>query len=261
MATSDNQRENPERQYLPTADVLNARGTGPVLLVCEHASRKIPAEFQGLGLPAAEQIGHIAWDPGALEMGVFMAEALEAKLVISTVSRLLYDCNRPPEAPGAMPEKSEIFEIPGNQNLSKAQRDARTERYYRPFQTLLAKTIASATTPAVLVTIHSFTPVFQGARRDVEVGILHDSDSRLADAMLRLAPQHTSLAVHRNEPYGPQDGVTHTLKEHGIKNGLLNVMIEVRNDLIATAASQRSMAETLSNLITDALAQLADAQK
>jgi len=240
-------------QNLGSAALTNARGTSPILLVCEHASRKIPLEFEGLGLTPDAQISHVAWDPGAFEMAAHMARILNAKLVTSTVSRLVYDCNRPPESPGAMPSKSEVFDIPGNQTLTDAQRADRVLRFYRPFQSLLSKTIAATETKPVLVTLHSFTPVYQGARRDVEIGILHDTDARLADQMLTIAAKHTPLNVQRNSPYGPQDGVTHTLKEHGIENGLMNVMIEVRNDLIATVAAQHAMGQMLADLITEAM--------
>jgi predicted N-formylglutamate amidohydrolase len=97
--------------------------------------------------------------------------------------------------------------------------------------------------------MHSFTPVYKGTQRQVEIGLLHDSDSRLADAMLELAPTQTGCVVRRNEPYGPQDGVTHTLKEHALPKTLPNVMIEVRNDLIQTEGQQRDMAILLAEWV------------
>ena len=99
--------------------------------------------------------------------------------------------------------------------------------------------------------MHSFTPVYFGKPRAVEIGILHDADARLADAMLAAAgPAYRTL---RNEPYGPEDGVTHTLKEHGLSNGVPNVMIEVRNDLIQDEAGQRVVADYLAGLLIESL--------
>ena len=106
----------------------------------------------------------------------------------------------------------------------------------------------------ILVTVHSFTPIFHGNVRDVEIGILHDSDSRLADALLSTSSANTPRTVRRNEPYGPTDGVTHTLKEHALPSGHLNVMLEVRNDLIATEVAQASMAKMISKWLECALA-------
>lgn len=237
------------------ACLVHPAGSGPILLICEHASNRIPKEFDGLGLSDSAKESHVAWDPGAYAVAQHLTALLDAQLVVSTVSRLVYDCNRPPEAPGAMPAVSELFDIPGNVELSTDERAGRTHLYYHPFRDLLAETIAAAPAP-VLVTIHSFTGTYRQIHRDVELGILHDSDSQLADHMLALAPAHTNLNVQRNQPYGPEHGVTHTLKEHGIRNGLCNVMLEIRNDLIDTESKQREMAQMLASLLQASLAKL-----
>lgn len=234
-------------------EVINAGAKASVVLVCEHASRDIPAHFDGLGIDAAARESHVAWDPGALSVAREMSDDLNAVLVAGRVSRLVYDCNRPPEAPGAMPAQSEIFAIPGNTTLDDAARAERVARYYEPFRATLAATIKRVDAP-VIVTVHSFTPIYHGKPRRVEIGILHDSDTRLADAMLAVAPEFTDLKVERNEPYGPQDGVTHTLKEHGLAHGHPHVMLEIRNDLITTEAEQQQMAAMISNWLRAALA-------
>ena len=238
---------------IAVAAVVNDAGKGNLVLVCEHASRFIPAHLADLGLPEAALTSHIAWDPGAALVAEAMARQFDAPLVVSRVSRLIYDCNRPPEAPDAVPERSELTAIPGNAGLDAAARRSRVETYYAPFRALLAETLAPRP-EAPLVTIHSFTPVYKGVTREVEIGLLHDTDSRLADAMLDTAPAHTAHDVRRNAPYGPQDGVTHTLKAHALPQGRRNVMIEIRNDLIATRDAQHSMAAMLCGWLSAALA-------
>lgn len=240
----------------PQPLVVNRDGASPVIVVCEHASSFVPAELNSLGLDGEVLESHIAWDPGAMAVADGISKRLDAVLVASQVSRLVYDCNRPPGAAAAVPERSEIFDIPGNSNLSPAQRDARVALVYEPFRASLASVIAAASSPAVLVTVHSFTPVYEGVARDVELGILHDTDTRLADAMLMNTHWHTSLQVRRNEPYGPEDGVTHTLRENAVRAGLHNVMIEIRNDLIRTQREQDAMAATLSGWIISGLREL-----
>ncbi len=235
---------------------LNAGGAGPVVLVCEHASNHVPEDYDGLGLSPDARQSHVAWDPGAMGVARGMSTRLNAPLVAGTWSRLIYDCNRPPEAGDAMPATTELFAIPGNTGLSDADKAHRVETCYIPFRDKLTDVLTKAPHLTVLVTIHSFTPVYRGARRRVEIGILHDTDSRLADAMLDCAPRHTDHIVERNAPYGPEDGVTHTLKLHGLSRGLLNVMLEIRSDLIETDAQQGAMAEMLSDLVNDALAHL-----
>ncbi len=232
----------------PVAEVLNADGQSGLLLVCEHASRFIPDHFEDLGLSSEDRFSHAAWDPGALAVAKHMAAEMAAPLVASRVSRLVYDCNRPPTAIDAMPERSEVIDIPGNAGLSPAQRQARIDTYYVPFHTLLSRTIETKN-PSALITVHSFTPVYKGQKRDVEIGLLHDTDTRLADAMLASAAGHVAQDVQRNEPYGPEDGVTHTLREHALGHGIPNVMIEIRNDLIRSEDQQKSMATALSRWI------------
>lgn len=233
------------------AAVKSINGTSSVVLVCEHASHFIPPEFGTLGLDSAVRQSHVAWDPGALIVAEHMATLLAATLVAGQVSRLVYDCNRPPEALDAMPARSEIFDISGNADLSDTDRQERVSRVYVPFRQSLEAAIARVVDP-IIVTIHSFTPVYKGASRDVEIGILHDTDARLADAMLDLAPRYTQATVQRNEPYGPQNGVTHTLKEHALHAGHLNVMLEIRNDLIKSSGQQVDMAKLLAPWVAEA---------
>ncbi|MDR9392955.1 MAG: N-formylglutamate amidohydrolase [Roseovarius sp.] len=237
-------------------EIIDAQAAGRAVVLCEHASHHIPARYAGLGLAPGEGIGHVAWDPGARDLAMILARQLEAPMIAGRVSRLVYDCNRPPEAPSAMPEKSETVDIPGNRALGAAEREERVESIYSPFraavQGLLDKR-RQAGLPTALITVHSFTPSWFGTPREVEIGILHDRDARLADAMLDRAATLPRRIVRRNEPYGPQDGVTHSLKLYGLANGLPNVMIEVRNDLLQTPAAQEEVAAEILSMLTPAL--------
>lgn len=234
--------------------VFNPEGQSSVVLVCEHASFFIPPEYDDLGLSADALQSHAVWDPGALAVARGLSRRMDATLVASNVSRLVYDCNRPPSAPDAMPQQSEAIAVPGNMNLTPAERVARADRYYEPFRSRLEQTIAAKPEP-IVVTLHSFTPIYHGQSRAVEIGILHDADARLAEAMLESAPSQTQSKVERNQPYGPEHGVTHTLKEHAIEAGHLNVMLEIRNDLIHTPQDQDTMAACLADWLTAALPQ------
>lgn len=246
-----------ERDGQPVA-VENADGRSPVMLVCEHASLHLPEAVGTLGLSQEALSSHIAWDPGALAVSRLMSKSLDATLIFQRFSRLVYDCNRPPESPAAMRDVSEVFRIPGNENLSTAEKTARTQALYYPFQNRIRDEIAARAgrgQQTVLVTVHSFTPVYFGKQREVEIGILHDADSRLADRMLKAAADTVLYRVERNEPYGPADGVTHTLELHALPNGLLNVMIEVRNDLIEDEIGQGVVADFLTGLLSESLQQ------
>ncbi|MCB1448248.1 MAG: N-formylglutamate amidohydrolase [Rhizobiaceae bacterium] len=237
--------------------VENAGGVSPVLLVCEHASLRMPAALGTLGLAPEALSAHIAWDPGALAVARRLSGALDATLIFQNFSRLAYDCNRPPESPDAMPAVSEVYEIPGNRDIDPAQRQARIDGIYRPWRRGLADLIAArkaAGRETAIVTVHTFTPVYKGQPRTVEIGILHDGDTRLADAMLARAERAgQGYRIERNAPYGPADGVTHTLVEHGLSNGLLNAMIEIRNDLVRDESGLARISDLLETLVSGSL--------
>lgn len=235
----------------PAAEVVNPGGRAPICLVCEHASAAIPASLDGLGLAPEGRFSHAAWDIGARSLAVMLSRLLDAPLVASRVSRLVYDCNRPPEAPDAIPERSEVIEIPGNRSLSHQDKARRVEEVYLPFKKCLSETLDGFATPPALVTVHSFTPVWHGRRRDVELGLLHDADDRLARAALDVAP--ATLDTRLNAPYSASDGVTHTLREHALPRGLPNVMLEIRNDLISDDTGVARIADLLAAMLSRAL--------
>lgn len=254
-----------DSSFGPAVTVRSGQADCPVLIVCEHASNRIPDHLDRLGLSDAQLQSHIAWDPGALGVSRALAEILGAPLVNGEISRLVYDCNRPPDAHDAMPVRSEIHDIPGNAdlngaklngaNLNQAARNERVEQVYVPFRDTLAQVITDQR-PALMVTVHSFTPVYRGTPRAVELGILHGSDARFAKAMLHDTPRDLACDVRLNEPYAAADGVAHTLDLHGAGNGILNVMLEIRNDLIATPKTQQSWADRLAPWLTGTLDRL-----
>lgn len=235
------------------AQVINENGKSPIVLVCEHASAHIPAVLDNLGLGEKDRAAHIAYDIGAEAMARMMSVKLDAPLIVQRYSRLVYDCNRPPENPSAWPEKSETTQIPGNVGLGADQKSDRVEQIYKPFHQAVSGFLDQySNIEPVFVTIHSFTAMYHGNFREVNLGVLHDEDTRLADAMLALAPY--SYVARRNDPYGPEDGVTHTLNLHGGARGLKNVMLEVRNDLITDEAGQAIWAGRLVELLNKSLA-------
>jgi len=235
----------------PAFAIRHPDGASDVVLVCEHASKTMPKALGTLGLDEIKLASHIAWDIGAQRVAEMLSDRLDASLVSQRFSRLAYDCNRPPEADGAYPERSEIYDVPGNVGLSVSDKARRADALYYPFHQAIDALIDARLAQGrsvVLVTVHSFTPVYFGTRRDGHLGILHDDDSRLADAMLDAAAA-TLEGVSRNYPYGPEDGVTHTLKRHGLTRQIPNVMLEIRNDLISDDAGQRIWADKIAQLL------------
>lgn len=225
---------------------VNAQGQSPYVLICEHASRLMPKRLGTLSVTEAELASHIAWDIGAEKVARLLSRLMDAPLLLQRYSRLAYDCNRPPDAADAIPELSELTAIPGNRKLSADDRLIRMREIYRPFHdgvSLLLDRRAAAGQRSLVVSIHSFTPVYKGKPRSVELGILHDRDTTLSARLIKSFP---NIDARLNEPYGPKDGVLHTLNLHGFARGLQHAMIEIRNDLVAGERGQDEWAQRLS---------------
>ncbi|HSF94333.1 MAG TPA: N-formylglutamate amidohydrolase [Thermohalobaculum sp.] len=232
--------------------VTNAQGASPCLLVCDHASNRMPPDYGTLGLPDSEMENHTAWDPGALEVARQMSDLLDAPLVATGVSRLVIDCNRAFDAPNLIPDSAEGKPVPGNQGLSPAERARRIAAYHAPFHAAIEGLLASRRFAAV-VSVHSFTPVYFGAARPWHLGLLHDDDARLADVMLARLGGEPGLTLGRNQPYSPADGVYYTLARHGTSQGRAAVMIEIRNDCLREPDSAGRWAARLAAPLAEAL--------
>jgi predicted N-formylglutamate amidohydrolase len=235
------------------AIIINPTGTSAHVLVCEHAANRVPAALGTLGLGKEDLTRHIAWDIGAEGTARILSKLLDAPLILQRYSRLVFDCNRSPEHEGAMPVMSEVFEIPGNRNLTPPARMARTREIARPFHRAIEDFLdgrASAARHTILTSIHSFTPVYKGRPRDLDVGFLFDRDAALANFLVKAFPADKARL---NEPYGPKDGVMYLMNLHAAPRGLKHVMVEIRNDLIADHAGQNTWA----NYLTVPLAQAA----
>lgn len=232
--------------------VSNRDGSGAYVLTCDHASNFIPDSYGRLGLSESELDRHIAWDPGALPVARRMAEALGAPLVETCISRLVLDCNRAIDAPDLVPAVSETTPIPANQQLAPQEREARIERCWRPFHDTVEAVIEERLARGQetrLVSVHTFTPVYKGASRPWQIGIIHDDDTRLAGPLISGLKAVPGLTVGGNEPYSPADGVYFTLERHARSRGLPCAMIEIRNDQVADEAGHRKWAELLSALL------------
>jgi len=229
-----------------------------MVVACEHASNRIPEDLAGLGLDRTACTSHAAYDIGAAHVARTLAEELDAPLVEGAISRVVYDCNRPLSAPDAIPVTSEVFDIPGNRDLDDAARRARFERVHVPFHTALAETCRTQEDVCrrriALITVHSFTPVYMGQQRDLDIGFLHDATPGFARATLAAERARGIWRAKLNAPYSAKDGVTHTLAMHGEAHGRPSLMVEIRNDLIADEDSGTRMAYHLADTILIALA-------
>jgi len=236
--------------------VENAEGAGPIVLVCDHASNFFPPPYDtSLNVSEADKSAHIAWDPGALGVARGLSRALDAPLVFTTVSRLIIDCNREESRADLIPCLSETTEIAGNRDLSPEEKSFRIGLAHRPFHAAIDRVLNERKErglQSAVVSIHSFTPVYKGQSRPWEIGLIYETDRRLADPVLADLAALGDLTVGDNEPYSPADGVYYTIRRHGEDRQLPCLMIEIRNDEITTPEEESRWSDLLAPMLARA---------
>ncbi len=202
-------------------------GTGPILLICDHASNAVPPDID-LGIARALLDKHIAIDIGAAAVTRALSAMLGAPAILATISRLVIDLHRAADHPGLVPIESDGHAIPGNVGADRA---ARIARFHAPYHRALAALIAKHQ-PRLLASIHSFTPALETGSmpRPWEIGVLYNRDTRAArHAIARF--QQAGVITGDNQPYSGRV-LNMTLNRHGEANGIRSFAIELRNDLI-----------------------------
>jgi predicted N-formylglutamate amidohydrolase len=235
----------------PAVEIVNAGGTSPYVLTCEHASNYIPTSYGGLGLPQHDLARHIAWDIGAADVARTLSRLLDAPLFLSGYSRLLIDCNRPPGSATSIPVMSETTAIPGNIGLTSEEARERAALWFWPFQTAITTHLDERLRlgrPATILGVHSFTPVFKGVRRPWEAGVLFRHSVDLGRALVQGLRRHGRIAAE-NEPYRIEDDSDYTVPVHGERRNLDAVLIEIRQDLITKPEHAKAWAEELNQVI------------
>jgi predicted N-formylglutamate amidohydrolase len=216
--------------------VCNPGAASPYLLLGDHAGRAIPARLGGLGLAAADQMRHIAWDIGVAELGCELAARLNATFIAQRFSRLVIDCNRHPDHPASIAEESDGSPIPGNVGLGDLERARRRREIFLPYHAAISAALDAGPATKVIA-LHSFTPSMQGQARPWRFGVLHREDSPLSRLVLaRLRGALDKDVVGDNQPYR-MDATDFTVPNHCDPRGLDYLELEVRQDLLVGAAA------------------------
>jgi len=241
--------------FTPVECLSGALDAG-VLFLCDHASNALPPEYGDLGLPAAEFERHIAYDIGAATIVRHLASAFGAPAVLTTYSRLLIDPNRGADDPTLVMRISDGALIPGNARIGSDEIERRRRLFWQPYRDVTAQRIdamiATGRIPAI-IDIHTFTPVFKGMARPWHVAALWDEDGRLALPLIAGLRSEGDLVVGDNEPY---DGALlgDTINVHATVRGLANLLIEVRQDLVAQERDAIAWAKRLERRLRPVLA-------
>ena len=230
----------------------------PFFITCDHAGNFMPRSVGDLGVSAIERARHIAWDIGALGVARELAALLDGELVAQRYSRLVIDCNRPPHSAELFTARSEATDIPGNQALTATEREARLAHIYAPYHhtiTSLLDARAAVGRTTLYIAVHSFTPIYLGRARPWQLGVLSGDDRRVAEPMLEFLRTHGDFCIGDNEPYRIDDK-DYGIPAHALSRGLPNVLVEIRQDLIAQESGQRAWAQRLAATLRHARAAL-----
>lgn len=242
--------------------VLNPAGSAPILLLCDHASNRVPLALGDLGLSAEERGRHIGYDIGAEVMTRHLSEWFDAPAVLSGYSRLVIDLNRRLDDPTSIPPVSDGVFVSVNQHLTEQDRAARAEALFHPYHAAVTDLLDGFTgrgvRPSVL-SIHSCTPVMAGFERPWHIGVLWNQDGRIPEPLMAELARAGDICVGDNQPYSGRDHHGFTMTHHAEARGLPHVLIEVRQDLIETPEGQRRWAERLYQAFLPVLAALGDA--
>ena len=240
----------------PRFEVVNGDAVSRNLLVCDHASRHVPPELDNLGLDDSLLRRHIAYDIGAADVTRRLAALLDCPAVLCGTSRLVIDCNRPHDDPTSIPPVSDGVTIPGNQNVTAEERQRRIDSYFWPYQRVVEarlRAMLDAGTVPALVSIHSFTPVFEGFERPWHVALLSGRDRRMTDPVLAELGRDPAIVVGDNEPYSGWDASAYAINVYGAGMGLPSAVFEVRQDLIDTHHGAEAWAHRLASALRPVL--------
>ncbi len=242
-------------------EILNGESEALFVFTCDHASNRVPRCLGDLGISAELMRTHIGWDIGAAALARRLAAAFQAPLFLSGYSRLVIDCNRPLESQGSIPSISAGHAIAANRDLSPAERNARQETFFHPYQNAIAAHLdrrRAKKVPTALIAVHSFTPDYPGEVRPWHVDFAYHRDRRLAGLLID-ACQLPGIVVGDNLPYAVDDESDYTIPVHGEQRGLPHVLLEIRQDTLADAAGIALWGDRLAALfdrLTPAIRQL-----
>jgi predicted N-formylglutamate amidohydrolase len=237
---------------VPPVREYNEQGRSPFLLTCDHYGRLIPRVLGDLGLPESELTRHIAWDIGIAGVSEMLSKHLDAHLIVQRYSRLVIDCNRPPHVASLIPLISEATTVPGNEGITREQAAVRRAEIFDPYHNRIEAIIDARrhrNMPTILVSLHSFTPVYAGVERPWHIAALYQRDRTLPPLLLQQLRAEGDLVVGDNEPYAVDDATDYTIPVHAEMRGLINTGIEIRQDLIGDQSGQQQWADRLARIL------------
>ena len=232
---------------------MSAINNKRILFLADHASNYIPSSFKNLGLKKNQLKSHIAYDLGIKELCINLSNLLNSKYIIGEYSRLIIDLNRDILDPTLIPEIVDRKIIAKNLNLSSYDKGKRISEIYNKYHHKIRTTITHNNI-MVVISLHSFNPIFKKKKRKIHFGILSNQDRRLSDCIIK-EMKSRKLKVGDNEPY-EGNLIGDTMYKHGLKNNLHHTLIEVRNDLLSSSTKIHRVAKLLKKIINNSISRV-----
>ena len=237
--------------------VRNGAASSPFLLICDHAGHAVPAALNDLGLPRHELERHIGYDIGILGVSEHLSDLVAAPLIFQRYSRLVVESNRRFTSPDSIASVSDGTVIPGNTDVTPQARLARIAAIVEPYHRKIAAHLdvcAAEKNPAILVSMHSFTPslLARPSPRPWQIGLCYGGDQRFSRLVLAALDREPDLTIGRNEPYSVNMEKDYSVPIHGEERGLPYAEFEIRQDLIGEPAGQRAWAERVNRVLREA---------
>jgi len=226
------------------------------VILCDHASRQIPAELNDLGLQSDELSRHIAWDIGAAGVAEALSEIFEAPAVLSPVSRLVIDCNRHLDAADLIPERSDGTVVSGNLNLSESDRALRVERWFQPYHAAVESILVERSArgvASIVLSIHSMTDNLAGSRRPWQIAFSSHEDRSLVQPVIDILRQSRDIEVGDNQPYSMEPAVDYSIPFHALRRNLPYLQVEFRQDEVQDAQAQVRWAHRFGSALAQVL--------
>ncbi len=224
----------------------------PILVVCDHASQFVPGRLHGLEIDSACFEQHIAYDIGAAGVSRMLARHLNASAVLAGFSRLVIDANRFLTAHDSIPSISDGTVIKGNEAMTMTESLLRVEELFIPYHYEINRAIKGVCqfyNMPLVMSVHSYTPVFQGFERPWEIGVLWEGDDGVASMLIDYLRENTDYHIGENEPYHACNPVGYTIKTHAETKGYPHVLVEIRQDLIADQQGQEAFAQVFADAL------------
>lgn len=241
-----------KNEEAPVFRITNREADSIFTIVCDHASNLIPQKLNTLGMKPDDLEKHIAVDIGALKTAQVLSERLSAPLIHTCYSRLVIDVNRPTHTTDSIPERSDGIVIPGNRNLSEAERLFRKMIFFDPYHEAIHHLInerIKKNGSTTIISIHSFTPELHGITRPWNIGITYDRSRQFAKKIIELLSVRKNLTIGDNLPYPVNRDSDYTVPIHGDDRGLRNVLFEIRQDQLMKEEDSIYWGEFLADIL------------